>query len=888
MPEIETVEFATHDGQYRVGDTIQLEIAFDDEVFVTGTPVVALAVGAATRNAAYETGSGTRTLVFGYVVRPEDRDDDGVSVPANGLSGGEITDGVGNPVDRRFDALLDEGGRVVGDLEVPAVESVGLVEPTSGDTYILGDQIEVRVMFDEAVEVTDSPHVRLGIGTEKRRAAYVVGSGTDTLVFRYTVVSGDADADGIEVEAIEGGIIADTAGNRADRGLDAVETSFPFKVDTKVPGIESVRIVSKPGDDRTYIAGDEIDIDIEFSDVVYVTGQPAVVLSVGADERDAVYVDGSSRKTLLFRYVVQPGDADDDGVSIGANALRGGTIASATGIAAERSFPAAPANTAHLVDARAAEIELVEFQPHDGEYRVDETIRLELIFDEEVFVTGTPLVALAVGAATRQATYETGSGMRTLVFGYVVRPEDRDDDGVSVPANGLSGGQITDRVGNPVDRSFDALLEGGAPVGDRTRPRVASVDVVEPAAGDTYILGGRIEVRVVFDEPVEVADPPHVRLRIGTEARRAAYVAGTGTDTLVFGYTVEPGDVDTDGIEVEALRGGAIADAAGNRAVRGLDAVTTSFPFKVDADVPGVESVQIVSDAGDDDTYTPGDVVAVRVAFTDSVHVTAGEPVLTLSIGPNPRPAAYSSGSGTSVLLFEYTVIEGDYDVDGISIGANAITGGAIADANGNPADLAFGAVAAQSDHRVGTETSLVLAPQMLPIGRDLVVDLAGTLAAGGIRYDGTWAATSDNRAVADTRTEGTSLTVVPLSEGEATIEVRARWAPIVLMLSVTVVASEAETAVLESALAAVARGLLGTAVDTIGARLELAGMPAGQGVRGMNHSDAAMGAGVHAGGIVPSAWNADPGMSGLRSDGFFDSDASGLPGTTPPIARRR
>ena len=123
-----------------------------------------------------------------------------------------------------------------------------MVEPTARDTYILGDMIEISVLFNEAVEVTDSPHVRLEIGTEKRRAAYVEGTGTDTLVFRYTVESGDADTDGtIEVEAIEGGVIADAAGNRADRGLDAVETSFPFKVDTDVPEIETVEFAPHDG-----------------------------------------------------------------------------------------------------------------------------------------------------------------------------------------------------------------------------------------------------------------------------------------------------------------------------------------------------------------------------------------------------------------------------------------------------------------------------------------------------------------------------------------------------------------------------------------------------------------------------------------------------------------
>ena len=251
------------------------------------------------------------------------------------------------------------------------------------------------------------------------------------------------------------------------------------------------------------------------------------------------------------------------------------------------------------------------------------------------------------------------------------------------------------------------------------------------------------------------------------------------------------------------------------------------------------------------------------------MHVAGGsdEPVLALSIGAASRPAAFAGGSGTRNLLFEYTVVEGDHDGDGISIAANALTGGTIQDDSGNPVDRTFAAVPAQSDHRVGTETSLLLLAQTLPIGRDLVVDLAGTLEEGGILYAGPFAATSDDPAIADVRTAGAFLFVVPRSEGEATIEIRTRRAPIILVLPVTVVTSEAETAVLQSSLAAVARGLLGTAADTIGARLELAGMPAG-------------GQGLHRSG--PSTQYADPDTFDVPPVGFGDSVGGG-PGQPRP-----
>ena len=91
-----------------------------------------------------------------------------------------------------------------------------------------------------------------------------------------------------------------------------------------------------------------------------------------------------------------------------------------------------------------------------------------------------------------------------------------------------------------------------------------------------------------------------------------------------------------------------------------------------------------------DGTYNLGETISLTVGFSAAVTVT-GTPQLALEIGTDTTPRAdYASGSGTQVLRFDYEVVAGDEDTDGIELPDNALTlnGGTIS-ASGTAADLA-------------------------------------------------------------------------------------------------------------------------------------------------------------------------------------------------------
>ena len=65
-----------------------------------------------------------------------------------------------------------------------------------------------------------------------------------------------------------------------------------------------------------------------------------------------------------------------------------------------------------------------------------------------------------------------------------------------------------------------------------------------------------------------------------------------------------------------------------------------------------------------DGYYGIGKDIVILVEFDRDVYVTGGSPQLVLETGTIDRAASYVSGSGTKILTFKYTVVEGDSSLD--------------------------------------------------------------------------------------------------------------------------------------------------------------------------------------------------------------------------------
>ncbi len=87
-------------------------------------------------------------------------------------------------------------------------------------------------------------------------------------------------------------------------------------------------------------------------------------------------------------------------------------------------------------------------------------------------------------------------------------------------------------------------------------------------------------------------------------------------------------------------------------------------------------------------TYKENDPIAITVQFSSNVNVT-GSPTLLLETGTTDHTASYSSGSGSNILTFNYTVQNGDVsaDLDYVNTNSLSLNGGTIVGAVGD-ADL--------------------------------------------------------------------------------------------------------------------------------------------------------------------------------------------------------
>ena len=176
-----------------------------------------------------------------------------------------------------------------------------------------------------------------------------------------------------------------------------------------------------------------------------------------------------------------------------------------------------------------------------------------------------------------------------------------------------------------------------------------------------------------------------------------------------------------------------LVDEAGNTAAAFTDSAVTN------ATGPALTSLAVSSDAGPDSTYAIGDTIALKATFNVAVTVdtAAARRASPSPWARRPKHAAYASGSGTTELVFRYTVAEGDADSDGIAVAQDALelNGGTIADSSSNDATLDHAALAASTDHTVDgvrpTVSSASVSGTALTLTFDEALGAAASLANG-------------------------------------------------------------------------------------------------------------------------------------------------------------
>jgi hypothetical protein len=239
-----------------------------------------------------------------------------------------------------------------------------------------------------------------------------------------------------------------------------------------------------------------------------------------------------------------------------------------------------------------------------------------------VTITGTNLTEATAATVNGTAGSITGTPTTTSLTFTVGAGSTTGPVSVTTPGGTATSGS-----------SFTVLLP----------PAVTSV--AGPADG-TYGTGDNLDFSVSFDQNVTVGTAggtPSLALTVGSAARAAGYLSGSGSSTLVFRYTVPAGDQDANGVVLGSaisLNGGTIRNASNLNATLTLNNVASTSGVRVDGVAP---TTVISSTAGAPGSSTATSPIPFAVTFSESV---TGFGIGDITVTNGTKSGLTGSGSG--------------------------------------------------------------------------------------------------------------------------------------------------------------------------------------------------------------------------------------------------
>ena len=113
----------------------------------------------------------------------------------------------------------------------PTISTISFKEP--GGKWIVGQNIQIRVVFNVPVVITGSPYVSV-LSDAINKLTYLEGSGGSSILFSYTVATGDIDNTGVGMAAdafvLNGGTIKSSSGVVAVLTHSAIARSSTRKI----------------------------------------------------------------------------------------------------------------------------------------------------------------------------------------------------------------------------------------------------------------------------------------------------------------------------------------------------------------------------------------------------------------------------------------------------------------------------------------------------------------------------------------------------------------------------------------------------------------------------------------------------------------------------------
>ncbi|MEY2645404.1 MAG: hypothetical protein RLZZ611_2053, partial [Cyanobacteriota bacterium] len=467
------------------------------------------------------------------------------------------------------------------------------------------------------------------------------------------------------------------------------------------PRISSIQLVSATDAQNGYLnIGDTVTAQVKLSEAVDVQGIPRLKLVIGGATVEASYNANASTPSngeLLFNYTIIAGQADENGISIPADALMltaGASIKDTDGKSAILTNPAVSDQQNFQVDTSIA---TPEIHPIGG----SDLIIADTGSDSQI--SGTAEANAIVMLAFNDSVFATIEASTTGSWSY---------DITAVDIELIGQGPNKSITVTAEDAAGNFASTPSAPFSIHTQPPPPPIistiggddGIVSSSAGDNAVQGRAQAGSTLL---LYAGTPTTIGTAFGTV---------TVNQQGEWSYELTPSDLSGLGEGPGRSLFAMAQDPLGQTSQPSLPS-----DFVIDTKGPTIQSVALVSSEGArNGKLNPGDRVTAKISFSEAVIATIDlAPVLRLRIGSAVVEADYvtSDGGPQNELLFDYTIKTGQTDLDGISIDANSLIlpgNAGIEDSLGNPADLSHAAVVHNAQFQVDTTVS---APIVTDVG---------------------------------------------------------------------------------------------------------------------------------------------------------------------------
>ncbi len=624
------------------GDKVIVSIIMSEVVIVTANedtdkPTYEIMVGANARVATYVSGSGTDTLKFAYIIVNNETDDaGGITADTNKLTlknTGTITDIAGNAAN--LDSPAATTNTITVDTQAPDAPS-NLALATSDDT---GSSDDDNITNKTIVTITGKAEA--GATVELFNGSTSLGTTTanSSGVFNKEVTL-TAGSTGITAKA------TDAAGNVSA----PTSTALSVTVDTTDPAFSSNTASSNAATN---------------ADITTVVYDASATDNGGAADANITYSITGGANAALFEF--------KDAAAAAAGQL---TYKSTQTAEADHEVIITATDTAGNTATQTVTIHAKNLSTSvnwKGAMDLDNTINN----DEKAEDLLTGVVASATTTPTIEEIrfYEVTNSVASSTAAFTI-----DKTNITQPTTvsgvakswSITAANMPNLVDGKTyvakidlkDGSTEVTQTSKAVTYDFTAPIVSSVVFTSDAGTDkTYKAGDTIEITVTMSEDTIVAGDPRIALLSG---KYATYASGSGSNKLIFTYTVATGDTDANGLAIVAnalnLNGGTLTDTAGNTAVITHAAVADNADHMIDTTPP-------VFSSGNTGTGVAGQDIAVYDA-----EVNGGDSSVTYAISGTDM-TKFNFDTDTGVVTYKEKPTVESTTADQITITATDVAG---------------------------------------------------------------------------------------------------------------------------------------------------------------------------------------------------------------------